>query len=144
MMRFRQKTAYVLLGAVLVVTVQLLSNVIVNIAEARAGDAAVAANQVKYVFMIDYPVGKKGEYMEWVGSIAEALQAPAEVKAISSYDNYFSTSPERVVEFEFASMMDAMTYFEKPEIKSVLDRIVDFAESSEAVILQLRSDYSKN
>ena len=53
---------------------------------------------IKYVYEIDYPVGQKRAYLEWVRSIADTLQAPGELKRLASYDNVFSATPHRVVE----------------------------------------------
>ena len=71
---------------------------------------------IKYVYSIDYPLGKKREYVDWVRSIADTLQKPDELKQLASYDNVFSASPQRVVEFSFESLADAATYFERPEM----------------------------
>ena len=71
---------------------------------------------IKYVYSIDYPVGTKREYIDWVRSIADILQKPDELKQLASYDNVFSASPQRVVEFSFDSLKDAATYFERPEM----------------------------
>jgi len=62
---------------------------------------------IKYVYEIDYPVGQKRAYLEWVRSIADALQAPGELRRLASYDNVFSATPQRVVEFSFDSLEDA-------------------------------------
>ncbi len=53
---------------------------------------------IKYVYEIDYPLGQKRNYLEWVRSIADALQAPEELKRLASYDNVFSATPHRVVD----------------------------------------------
>jgi hypothetical protein len=71
---------------------------------------------IKYVYSIDYPVGKKREYLDWIRSIADILQKPDELQRLASYDNVFSASPQRVVEFSFESLEDAATYFERPEM----------------------------
>src|SRR6266536_3487502 len=77
----------------------------------RKGACAV----IKYVYEIDYPVGQKRAYLEWVRSIADTLQAPGELKRLASYDNVFSATPQRVVEFSFDSLEDAGRYFERKE-----------------------------
>ena len=74
---------------------------------------------IKYVYSIDYPVGQKRSYLEWVRSIADTLQKPDELRHLASYDNVFSSSPQRVVEFSFDSLAEAATYFERPEIAKV-------------------------
>ena len=62
---------------------------------------------IKYVYEIDYPPRGKDKYLEWVRSIADALQAPAELRRLASYDNVYSATPHRVVEFTFDSPQDA-------------------------------------
>ena len=51
---------------------------------------------IKYVYSIDYPLGQKRAYLEWVRSIADTLQKPDELVRLTSYDNVFSASPHRV------------------------------------------------
>ena len=69
--------------------------------------------QVKYVYAIDYPLGKKNDYLKWVRSNAEALQSPPELQSIASYDNYFGASPHRVIEFTFADLAAAAAYAQR-------------------------------
>jgi hypothetical protein len=71
---------------------------------------------IKYVYEIDYPPGGKDKYLGWVRSIADALQAPAELRGVASYDNVYSATPHRVVEFTFDSPEDADRYFDRKEI----------------------------
>lgn len=68
---------------------------------------------IKYVYEIDYPPGGKDKYLAWVRSIAAALQAPGELRRLASYDNVYSLTPHRVVEFTFDSPQDAARYFER-------------------------------
>lgn len=99
--------------------------------------------QVKYVYAIDYPLGKKDDYLKWVRSNAEALQSPPELQSIASYDNYFGASPNRVIEFTFADLEAAAAYFERPAVRKVIDDIVNFGLSPEVTILRLRGDYAQ-
>ena len=46
-----------------------------------------STRMVKMVSLIDYPLGGKDAYLEWIASVAPSLQAPEEVKRIVSYDN---------------------------------------------------------
>ena len=62
---------------------------------------------IKYVYEIDYPFGEKRKYLEWIRSIADTLRAPGELRRLASYDNVFSATPHRVVEFTFDSLEDA-------------------------------------
>ena len=98
---------------------------------------------IKYVWSVDYPLGKKQEYLTWVKSIAPTLQAPDEVKRVSSYDNCFSESPHRLVELEFDDMVTAAKYFEREEIKKILEEIISVGVNVRVNVLTLRGDYTK-
>jgi hypothetical protein len=99
---------------------------------------------IKYVYAIDYPVGQKRAYLEWVRSIADILQGPDEIKRLASYDNYFSASPHRVVEFEFETMADAARYFERKEISRVLQgELPNHASGVQISVLKRLGDYTK-
>ena len=75
---------------------------------------------IKYVYMIDYPLGQKRAYQEWVRQVADTLQAPDELKRLAAYDNYFSATPQRIIEFTFDTLTEAAAYFERKEIGRVL------------------------
>lgn len=104
----------------------------------------IKRGKIKYVFSLDYTPGGKAEYVNWVKSIADKIQAPKELLRVTSYDSYFSVSPTRVIEFEFESMEDAVKYFEMPEIKNIVETSVDMSLNYKISILRLRSDYNKN
>ena len=99
---------------------------------------------VKYVYTLDYPMGEKAEYLEWIKSISGTLQEPDELLSIASYDNYFNASPNRFIEFEFFNMEDAVKYFEMPEIKEVIEKSIDKSVNHKITVLRLRGDYYKN
>jgi uncharacterized protein (DUF1330 family) len=101
-------------------------------------------HKIKYAYSLDYGVGNKTAYIEMVRTIVKTLQIPKEVKRITSYDNYFNSSPNRVIEFEFDSMEDAVTYFAMPQIKDVIDNSVNMSLNHKCSILELRGDYNKN
>ena len=102
------------------------------------------ATPVKLVWLIDYPEGEKEIYLEWVATVAPTLQAPVEVNRIRSYDNNREeVSPNRFVEFEFDSFVDAMTYINRPEIAGVLNDLPNHATQVSAHTFIERSDYSK-
>lgn len=143
MRQFKQKLAYIVLGGLLVFALQLLSNMIVGQAGAQGGEAAAEATRIKYVFTVDYPLGKKAEYLEWVKSVADMLQAPEEVNRISSYDNYFGGSPHRFIEFEFDNMVDAAKYLEREEISKVFEDVANHGHAADVHVLKLRGDYIK-
>ncbi len=99
---------------------------------------------IKFVYAIDYPVGQKRAYIEWVRSISEILPAPDEIKRLTSYDNYFSASPHRVVEFEFDSMADAAHYFERKEVSRVLQGELPYHASQVQIsVFKRLEDYTK-
>lgn len=99
---------------------------------------------IKYVYSIDYPIGQKRAYLEWVRAIADRLQAPTELRRIASYDNFFSASPQRTVEFEFDTLEDAARYFERPEISHVFQAELPLHSSNIRVtVLKSLADYSK-
>ena len=75
---------------------------------------------IKHVYEIDYPPRGKDKYLTWVRSIADALQAPAELRRLASYDNAYPATPHRVVEFTFDSPQDAARYFDQKEIRLIV------------------------
>lgn len=96
---------------------------------------------IKGVLFIDYPLGGKAAYLEWVASVSSTLVAPAQVKAVASYDNYNGESPHRLVVFEFANQEDATAYAELEEIMAI-EAALDIQSSSWANhTFELRSDY---
>jgi hypothetical protein len=99
---------------------------------------------IKYVYEIDYPPRGKDKYLEWVRSIADALQAPAELRRLASYDNLYSTTPHRVVEFTFDSPQDATTYFDRKEIGLIVQsELPTHSANIRIKVLVLRDDYIK-
>jgi hypothetical protein len=99
---------------------------------------------IKYVYMIDYPVGQKRAYLDWVRMIADTLQAPDELKRLAAYENYFSATPQRIIEFTFDSLVDAATYFERKEISRVFQgELPAHADKIQIVVLKLLGDYNK-
>ena len=100
---------------------------------------------IKYVYEIDYPLGEKRKYLEWVRSVADTLQAPGELTGLASYDNAFSATPQRVVEFTFEALEDAGRYFGREEISRIFQSELPAHGSNIGVkVLALRSDYSKD
>ena len=107
-------------------------------------DSIVEATPVKLVYLLDYPEGRKDAYISWILSIVPTLQAPEEVKRIRSYDNQDETmSPNRLVEFEFDSFLDAAAYLNRPEIAEIMSDIPNHASNSTLLTFILRSDYAK-
>lgn len=100
---------------------------------------------IKFVYEIDYPIGQKRTYLDWVRSIAETLQAPAELRRLASYDNVFSASPHRVVEFTFDSMQEGAAYFERKEISRIFQgELPSHGANIKVSILKMLSDYTKD
>ena len=106
-------------------------------------DAApdMEAIPVKLVWLINYPVGGKADYIAWIATVAPTLQAPEEVKRIASYDNYYGVSPHRFIEFEFDSVEEANTYLEREEIRAVNAELPNRASRVTQLMFELRSDY---
>ena len=109
----------------------------------KHGGESTVSNAVKYIYTVDYPLGHKAQYLEWVKSVVDALQAPEEIKRIASYDNYFGASPHRIIEFEFDNMADATKYFEREEIRKIFEDVVNHGIPKSFYVLNLRGDYTK-
>lgn len=100
---------------------------------------------IKYVYELDYPLGQKRAYLEWVRSIADTLQAADELKRLVSYDNAFSASPQRVVEFFFDSLQDAARYFARTELVPIFQsQLPAHGTNIHINVLVLRGDYTKD
>lgn len=100
---------------------------------------------IKYVYELDYPLGEKRKYLEWVRTIADTLQAPGELKRLASYDNAFSATPQRVIEFTFDSLEDAARYFSRKEISLVFQSELQAHGTNIGIkVLALRGDYRKD
>jgi hypothetical protein len=100
---------------------------------------------IKCVYEIDYPLGQKRAYLEWVRSIADVLQAPDELKRLVSYDNAFSATPQRVVEFFFDSLQDAGQYFDRKELVPIFQsQLPAHGTNIRITTLVLRGDYTKD
>lgn len=144
MLKFKQKLAYALLGGLIVFVLQLSAHMIAGSAAAQVGkQSPQAVTKVKYLFLVDYPLGKKGEYLDWVKSNSTTLQAPDEVKRIRSYDNYFGSSPNRLVEMEFENMAVAAKYFEYEKIRKIFEDWPTHGVNASVQVLTLRGDYNK-
>jgi hypothetical protein len=100
---------------------------------------------IKYVYEVDYPLGEKRKYLEWVRSIADTLQAPSELKRLASYDNAFSASPHRVIEFTFDSLEDAGKYFDRKDMVRIFQgELPAHGTNIHVKVLTLRGDYGKD
>lgn len=107
--------------------------------------ADTEAVPVKLVWLVNYPVGGKADYLAWIAAVAPALLAPEELNRVASYDNARGESPHRLVEFEFDSYVDAATYLSRPDVAAVFEALPDHSsEVSTHVFAQRSADYSKD
>lgn len=106
------------------------------------GSSLAQSSTVKYVYTLDYPMGEKAGYLDWISSIASTLQEPDELLSIASYDNYFNASPQRYIEFVFANTADATKYFENPGISRIVDELVNHGINVDIHLIKGRGDYN--
>lgn len=67
------------------------------------------------------------------------------MKRLASFDNVFSATPHRVVEFTFRSLEDAGKYFERVEISRILQaELPAHGVNIRINVLTLRGDYGKD
>ena len=99
---------------------------------------------VKLVWLVDYPLGGKEEYIAWIASIAHILQSPEELVRVASYDNLDGSNPHRLVEFEFDSFADSMSYFNRLDVAAVFADLPNHTSSASTHVFVQRSDYTKN
>ncbi len=97
--------------------------------------------KIKIIYLIDYPLGGKQTYLDWIESVMATLITPDELKANASYDNYYDETPHRLATLEFATQADANAYEQIEEIRMIeaeLDtRTADWKQHR----FELRSDY---
>lgn len=96
---------------------------------------------VKGVLLINYPLGGKQAYLDWIDSVSATIVGPSQLKAVTSYDNYYGETPHRLVEFEFASQEDADTYMALEEIEAINAELDTRAGSWVLHNLDLLTDY---
>ncbi|MYB01939.1 hypothetical protein F4X90_20010 [Candidatus Poribacteria bacterium] len=96
---------------------------------------------IKGIIFVDYPLGGKAAYLEWVASVSSTLVEPTQVKAVSSYDNYNGESPHRLVTLEFANQADVEAYEELEAIMAIEAELDVQAGSWVLHTFELRSDY---
>ncbi|MDE0424821.1 MAG: hypothetical protein OXN25_08145 [Candidatus Poribacteria bacterium] len=98
---------------------------------------------IKGIIFVEYPLGGKQAYLEWVASISDVLVSPPQLKAVSSFDNYNGENPHRLVELEFANQADATAYEELEDIIAIETELDVRAGSWVNHTFELRSDYIK-
>lgn len=96
---------------------------------------------VKGVLLINYPLGGKQAYLDWIDSVSSTIVGPSQLKAIASYDNYYGETPHRLVEFEFASQEDATAYNELEDIMEIEAELDERTGGWTNHTFELRSDY---
>lgn len=96
---------------------------------------------IKGVLLINYPLGGKQAYLDWVESVSSITVGPPQLKTIASYDNYYGETPHRLVEFEFASQEDAEIYEALEDIMAIEAELDDRTGSWINHTFVLRSDY---
>ena len=96
---------------------------------------------VKGVLLINYPLGGKQAYLDWVESVSSITVGPSQLKTIASYDNYYGETPHRLVEFEFANQEDADAYSDLEDIQAIETELDDRTGSWSNHTFVLRSDY---
>ena len=83
----------------------------------------------------------------WSGSGRSRIpcRPPGELRRLASYDNVFSATPHRVVEFSFYSLEDAARYFGRKEISLIFQSEMPAHGTNIGIkVLALRGDYSKD
>lgn len=96
---------------------------------------------IKGVLLINYPLGGKQAYLDWVDSVSSITVGPPQLKTIASYDNYYGETPHRLVEFEFASQEEADTYEALEDIMAIEVELDNRTGSWNNHTFVLRSDY---
>ena len=105
-------------------------------------EAEVQQEKIKIIHLINYPLGGKTKYLEWVKEVGSSL-VQAEVQRIRSYDNFDGGNPHRLVEMEFDSIEDMQKFQRRSEIRSILDDLSNHTSSSHTHTFVQRSDYLK-
>ena len=144
-MPLKQKIFYVSIGAILLAVFQVGFHLITKPAFADSHQATETANKpqpVKILHLINYPLGGKSEYLEWVKEIGPSL-VTEEVARVRSYDNFEGSNPHRLVEIEFDSIEDMQKYQRRGEIQAIMQDISNHTSSSEVHTFIQRSDYVK-
>jgi hypothetical protein len=97
-MPLKQKIFYISIGAILLAVFQVGFHLITKPAFADSHQAIETANKpqlVKILHLINYPLGGKSEYLEWVKEIGPSL-VTEEVARVRSYDNFEGSNPPLV------------------------------------------------
>ena len=144
-MRMKDKLFYIVIGATLLASFQIgfWSSPKAAYADGHlASEKKDKSEPVKMIYFVNYPLGGKAEYLEWVKEVGPKL-VTEEVVRIRSYDNFEGSNPHRLVEMEFNSIEDMQKYQRNPEIRAIIQDMSNHTSSSEMHTFIQRSDYSK-
>ena len=144
-MRLSDKLFYIVVGATLLASFQIgfWSSPKAAYADGHlASEKKDKSEPVKMIYFVNYPLGGKAEYLEWVKEVGPKL-VTEEVVRIRSYDNFEGSNPHRLVEMEFNSIEDMQKYQRNPEIRAIIQDMSNHTSSSEMHTFIQRSDYSK-
>ena len=148
-MKLNQKLLYVVIGALLLgfgqvgfYLTQQQTLAASHEAHEQEHEAEVQQEKIKIIHLINYPLGGKTKYLEWVKEVGPSL-VQAEVQRIRSYDNFDGGNPHRLVEMEFDSIEDMQKFQRRSEIRSLLDDLSNHTSSSHTHTFVQRSDYLK-
>ena len=144
-MRLKDKIFYIVVGATLLASFQIgfWSSPKAAYADGHlASEKKDKSEPVKMIYFVNYPLGGKAEYLEWVKEVGPKL-VTEEVVRIRSYDNFEGSNPHRLVEMEFNSIEDMQKYQRNPEIRAIIQDMSNHTSSSEMHTFIQRSDYSK-
>ena len=148
-MKLNQKLLYVVIGALLLgfgqvgfYLTQQHTLAASHEAHEQEHETEVQQEKIKIIHLINYPLGGKTKYLEWVKEVGPSL-VQAEVQRIRSYDNFDGGNPHRLVEMEFDSIEDMQKFQRRSEIRSILDDLSNHTSSSHTHTFVQRSDYVK-
>ena len=144
-MRLKDKLFYIVIGTTLLASFQIgfWSSPKAAYADGHlASEKKDKSEPVKMIYFVNYPLGGKAEYLEWVKEVGPKL-VTEEVVRIRSYDNFEGSNPHRLVEMEFNSIEDMQKYQRNPEIRATIQDMSNHTSSSEMHTFIQRSDYSK-
>ena len=144
-MRLSDKLFYIVVGATLLASFQIgfWSSPKAAYADGHlASEKKDKSEPVKMIYFVNYPLGGKAKYLDWVKEIGPKL-VTEEIVRIRSYDNFEGSNPHRLVEMEFNSIEDMQKYQRNPEIRAIIQDMSNHTSSSEMHTFIQRSDYSK-
>lgn len=96
---------------------------------------------IKIIRLIDYPLGGKQAYLDWITSSSRTLIEQPELKVVAAYDNYYGTSPHRLITIEFANQVE-MAAWKALEIRKTFDAELDKrVDSWKEHTFELQADY---